>query len=82
MSVTIKDGAAILSVREDEIANVYHSPAGVVIVTTDGVSYVDVPADAPDADGKTGLMFLAAPKPGNTYVFPIYAQPVEGSAEA
>jgi hypothetical protein len=67
--------AARLGIKEREVRDVLDSPAGVVIVTTDGVSYIDVPEDRPDVDGKTGLMFLSAPKEGYSYAFPIFAQP-------
>lgn len=51
--------AALLGVPVREVRDVANSPAGDVITTTDGVAYLI--ADTPDAEGKTGLMLLAAP---------------------
>lgn len=69
------DAARALSVNTAEIGSVEDSPAGVIVTTTDGVRYVIVPDDSPDAEGKTGLMFLAAPHENYGGSFPIYAQP-------
>lgn len=69
------EAAQRLSVLETEISDAIDSPAGAVIVTRDGVAYVDVPVDRPDAEGKTGLMFLAAPTANYGGNFPVYAQP-------
>lgn len=71
------DAARTLGVPVTEISDVADSPAGTIIVTVDGASYVDVPADRPDSEGKTGLMFLAAPKEKYSGSFPVYAAPVE-----
>jgi hypothetical protein len=71
------DAAALLGVPVAEISDVATSPAGTVIVTTDGVSYIDVPASSPDSDGKTGLMYLSAPAEKYTGSFPVYALPAE-----
>jgi hypothetical protein len=71
------DAAAKLGVPVSEISDVATSPAGVVIVTTDGVSYIDVPGDSPDGDGKSGLMYLSAPTEKYSGSFPLYAMPVE-----
>lgn len=75
------DAARTLGVPVTEISDVADSPAGTIIVTVDGASYVDVPADRPDSDGKTGLMFLAAPKENYSGSFPVYAAPVENEDE-
>ena len=72
-SLTLEAAAELLGVRPAEIANVDHSPAGPVITTArDGVSYIDVAADAPDAAGKTGLMYASAPYAGYVGSFPVY----------
>lgn len=81
-SSIIEDAAKLLSVNPGEIRSVEEAPGGTVIVTTDGVSYIHVPEDQPDEEGKTGLMLLAAPKENYVYAFPIYAQPVEPAAAA
>lgn len=69
------EAAAALNIKAKEVADVEDSPAGPVITTTDGVRYVIVPEDQPDANGKTGLMFLAAPNLTGDWPMPIYAQP-------
>lgn len=70
------EAAAALSLRETEIADVEASPAGPVITTSDGVRYVIVAEDTPDADGDHGLMFLAAPnETGGSWPLKVYAQP-------
>lgn len=70
------EAAAALGLRENEIADVEDSPAGPVIETTDGVRYVIVPEDQPDADGDHGIMFLAAPnETGGSWPIKVYAQP-------
>lgn len=56
-----EQAAALLGVKVKEIAAVADSPAGVVITTTDDVGYLLVDKRNPDAEGKTGLMLLAAP---------------------
>jgi hypothetical protein len=53
------EAAALLGIPKREVADVASSPAGDVIRTTDGTAYLV--ADTPDAEGKTGLMLLAAP---------------------
>lgn len=72
--------ARALGVKPDEIVDVTDSPAGLLITTAPATTYIEVPADRPDADGKTGLMFLAAPTERYRGTFPVYAQP--GAAEA
>ena len=70
------EAAAALSLRENEIADVEASPAGPVITTTDGVRYIIVAEDTPDADGDHGVMFLAAPnETGGSWPIKVYAQP-------
>lgn len=78
------DAARTLGVPVEEILDVAPSPAGTIIATTDGATYVDVPDDRPDNDGKTGLMFLVPPTETYTGSFPVYAQsvPAEGSKPA
>jgi hypothetical protein len=73
--LTITAAAAMLGVPETEVRDVLDSPAGDVIVTTDGVSYVH--ATVPDGAGATGLMFLSAPHDGYTPGFPVYTMPEE-----
>lgn len=83
MTMTKSDAAVLLGVPEREITAVHADAAvGPVIVTSDGVEYVV--RDEPDADGKTGVMFLRAPSgmhdPDGNYTgtFPVYtSQPVE-----
>lgn len=86
MSKLIEAAARLLGCKPDEVARVDDSPAGQVIVTRDGTSYIDVPDDNPDGEGKTGLMLLAAPseKPvkrvdGHTSwnSFPLYVMPAD-----
>ena len=71
----ITEAAHTLGMAEREIDDVLDSPAGPIVKTTDGQTYVIVPADHPDAEGKTGLMFLAAPHDRYIGTFPVYAQP-------
>ena len=65
----------MLTVRRS--TDVTDSPAGTVITTFDGVAYLVVPDDQPDADGQRGLMFLAAPHENYGGTFPVYAGPPE-----
>ena len=69
--------ATVLGVPTSEIASVDDSPAGDVVVTTDGVAYLIVPEDRPDGAGRTGLMFLAAPHEGYVGPFPVYTMPAD-----
>ena len=73
--MTRDEAAAALNIKAKEVADVEDSPAGPVITTTDGVRYIVVPEDQPDANGKTGLMFLAAPNLTGDWPMAIYAQP-------
>lgn len=68
--------AARLGIAETELVDVFVEDAGVVYTTTDGQAYIDVPAVRPDADGKTGLMFLAAPTATYAGTFPVFATPI------
>lgn len=64
---------ARLGVPEREVFAVEDAEEGVIVTTTDGQRYVEVPADRPDLDGKTGLMFLRPPTPTYNGTFPVYA---------
>ncbi len=76
------EAAAALGLRENEIADVEASPAGPVITTTDGVRYIIVAEDTPDADGDHGIMFLAAPnETGGSWPLKVYAQPGAGDSD-
>lgn len=79
--MTKTEAARALSIEEAEVRQVSDSPAGPIVQTTDGVLYVIVPEESPDADGKTGLMFLAAPHPRYNGPFPVYSQPREAGAD-
>ncbi len=71
-----KQTAALrLGVPVAEIADVLDSPAGLVYVTTDGQSYVDVVE--PDGAGRTGLMYVSAPWEHYSDTFPVYTAPVD-----
>lgn len=70
--------AARLGLPVSELVRFDDSPAGLVIVTAAGTSYIDVPADRPDGDGKHGVMYLAAPSPTYRGTFPIYTPPGPG----
>lgn len=75
------DAARLLGIPVREIADVGDSPAGTLITTTDGVIYVHVPEEAPDADGKSGLMYLAKPHSNDAPVgFPVFAQETDEDA--
>ena len=57
----IEQAAALLGAKVSEIAAVDESDGGPVITTTAGTRYVVLAEGATDAEGKTGLMLLAAP---------------------
>lgn len=57
----IEQAAALLGAKVSEIAAVDESDGGPVITTTAGTRYAVLAEGAPDAEGKTGLMLLAAP---------------------
>lgn len=66
--------AAELGLPADDIADVFDSPAGTVVVTRgDGLSYVKL--DQPDGAGQTGWVFLAAPHDRYAGPFPVYVSP-------
>lgn len=67
------EAARLLGVPTSEIRDVTDSPAGRVIVTSDGVSYLD--CIEPDGAGRTGLMYLAAPTEKYSGAFPVYTAP-------
>ena len=71
----VPEAARLLGAAEREVLWTEDSPAGVVIATFDGSSYLVVPENAPDGAGKTGLMFLAAPTENYAGSFPVYAAP-------
>lgn len=75
----IEQASKLLGVPEREIANVEDSPAGTIITQTDGSRLIDV--TVPDAEGKTGLMFLVAPTDPYRGSFPVYAWPAEDDGE-
>ncbi len=76
-TVTREAAAARLGIPADEVVDFLEDEAGLVITTSDGQSYIVVDEDHPDADGKTGLMFLAAPSETYAGGFPVFAQPAE-----
>lgn len=83
MTITNHQAAALLGARTDEIHSVEETPAGDMIVTTDGTAMVVVPDDRPDAEGKTGLMYLVAPTENYRGTYPVYANPdLDGEADA
>lgn len=73
----IEQAAARLGIPASELAEVYDTPAGWVFVGVDGSRLIDVPADSPDGDGKTGLMFFTLPHDRYRGTFPVYVQPLE-----
>lgn len=85
------DVCAKYGLADRELVSFDESPGGLIFATSDGNSYIEVPEDLPDFDGKTGLMFLHAPNVdggrGYTGDFPVYvstpdpAGDVEGGAE-
>jgi len=79
MTLTLAEASAIAGMKE-EIVGVDVAPAGDVIHVKDGTVLVLVPEDEPDAEGKTGLMFLVAPlneKGKYLGTFPVYSQPTD-----
>lgn len=74
--------ATFLGVKATEVDDVLESPAGPVIVMATGVTYVVVPDDQPDGDGKTGLMYLAKPNPDRHYDMGVYTPLAEQEPEA
>jgi len=72
MTVDLENLAKRLGAAEREIVMTVETEAGVVAHFFDGTSYIDVPKTKPDADGKTGLMYLRAPTAEPT-AFPVFA---------
>lgn len=80
MDITDRESAAkALGMAEREIAGVEQTEHGVVVRQTDGSSYIDIPEDQPDANGRTGLAYFAAPCKGYAGVFPVFAPPVDSA---
>ncbi len=75
--MNIDQAAARLGIPTRELVEVIDTPAGTVFVHADGSRLIDVPADTPDGDGKTGLMFFTLPHARYKGVFPVYVQPLE-----
>lgn len=73
------EAARLLGVPTREISDVTDSPAGRVITTTDGVSYLD--CIEPDGAGITGLMYLAAPTEKYSGAFPVYTAPAPAEGD-
>ena len=55
------DAALALGMKEREIAHVADSAIGWCVTTTDGTVMVNLPADQPDAAGRSGWMLLEKP---------------------
>lgn len=85
-TLTVDEAARRIGAKRGEVVDVLDSPAGPVIAHRDGTRLIVVADDQPDAEGKTGLMFLANPHPhaskGGTVDFPIYAPHAEDDAAA
>jgi hypothetical protein len=74
--ITKADLCVLLGMSDSELGDPIESPAGVVVDSVcDGNRYIVVADDTPDADGKTGVMYLAAPAVEGGYRgdFPVYA---------
>lgn len=69
------EAAKRLGVPVNEVIETADSPAGTIITTFDGVRYIDVAEDNPDAEGNSGLMMLTAPTSSYGGAFPVFAQP-------
>lgn len=67
------EAAKLLSIEESEVHDVADSPAGTVVKTHDGATYIIVPKSSPDAEGKHGVMFLTAPHENYGGTFPVFA---------
>lgn len=70
---TIEAAVRLLGQPANEIASADKTADGFVVVTVRSGTYIDVPADKPDADGKFGLMYLVAPCDPYTGSFPVFA---------
>lgn len=64
-----------LGVPVREVKSIQDSDIGLLITTIDGATVVDVPADKPDAEGKTGLMWPEAPA-NYGGAFPVYTHSI------
>lgn len=74
--LTKTDAARLIGMAEREVVDFEDSPAGPVIRTVDGNTYVVVDADDPQYDAKTkGVMFLVPPTERYKGTFPVYANP-------
>jgi hypothetical protein len=62
-----------LGMKASEIVDVTDAPEGLLITTFDGQTLIEVPADRPDADGNTGLMFFRRPPASGVIGFGVYA---------
>lgn len=79
--------ARMCGMKPSEVVDVADEDAGTIITTFDGGRLIWVPDGHPDADGQTGLMWLAVPtvtdpetgeaRPVVTE-FPVFAQPEDG----
>ena len=65
--------AQVMGVPTTEIKAVEDTAAGIVARMLDGSSYIKVPKDNPDSEGKTGLMYLRAPTKKCNGTFPVFA---------
>ncbi len=65
--------AQVMGVPTTEIKAVEDTAAGIVARMFDGSSYIKVPKDNPDSEGKTGLMYLRAPTEKYNGTFPVFA---------
>lgn len=77
-TMLLVEAAHLLGVPTSEIRSVAASPAGLVMSTSDGVSYIH--CTDPDGAGQTGLLYLAAPTEKYTGSFPVYVSPIEPPA--
>lgn len=76
----LAEALVLTGMKESEITGLEESPAGDLIHCFDGSTLVNV--TAPDADGKTGLMYLVAPHDPYSGSLPVYAQPTATGATA
>lgn len=82
--LTRADVCARYGLADRELVDFLESPAGLTFTTADGITLIDVPADTPDAVGKTGLMYLNPPQVELGYQggFPIFANPEDETPAA
>lgn len=75
MKNSTTDVARRLGVKADEIETITETDEGLVIkVRGTAVPYIEVADSRPDADGKTGVMYLHRPHPKTAPSFPVYAR--------